>query len=84
MIPSSFDGIGIERASMLSLSPAYAIGPGVASDTYGSQLAIGDFNGDDKNDLAISVPGHDSPANNSGAVQVVYQSDILFADGFDD
>ena len=83
-IPSRLGALRFDDASMLSLSPAYALAPSASSDGYGSQLAIGDFNGDNENDLAVGIPGHDLPANNSGGVQVIYQSDFLFVDGFDD
>ncbi|MGB4859766.1 MAG: FG-GAP repeat protein [Dokdonella sp.] len=83
VIPSQFDGLSMSRAHMLSLSPVYALGPSASSDGYGSQLAIGDFNGDNNGDLAIGVPGYDTPAANSGAVQVMYQSKFLFVHGFD-
>ncbi len=84
VLPGFFAGLALTRAGQLSLSPAYSLAPGASVDAYGSQLAIGDFNGDDENDLAIGVPGYDSPASGSGAVQVVYQSKFLFVDGFDD
>jgi hypothetical protein len=60
-----------------------AAGPAAANDAFGAQLAIGDFNGDSDLDIAFGVPGNDAVAADSGAVQVVYQSDFLFVDGFD-
>ena len=84
VFPSRFDGLRMDRAGMLSLSSSYALAPSASADGFGTQLAIGDFNGDNENDLAIGVPGHDVPAAGSGAVQVVYQSDFVFVDGFDD
>lgn len=84
VLPARSDGVSLTRAGQLSLSPAYALAPSASLDAFGSQLAIGDFNGDNENDLAIGVPGYDLPASGSGAVQVIYQSEFLFVDGFDD
>ncbi|GAB4536116.1 MAG: hypothetical protein Tsb0014_23640 [Pleurocapsa sp.] len=56
--------------------------PGVASeaedgDKLGQGLTAGDFNGDDKDDLAIGVPGEDiDDILDAGAVNVIYGSDI--------
>jgi hypothetical protein len=83
VIPSSLGGLVPERARRFSLTPGYAAAPPAQGDSYGLQLAIGDFNGDGDNDLAVSIPGHDGTADNSGTVQVIYQSDFLFVDGFD-
>lgn len=41
-------------------------------DQFGSRLAVGDFDGDGTDDLAIGVP-HDGPGS-TGAVQVLYGS----------
>ncbi|NUP13480.1 MAG: hypothetical protein HOW73_46170 [Polyangiaceae bacterium] len=51
--------------------------PGGASadDRFGSVLAVGDFNGDGKDDLAIGAPGEDvSGYTDAGAVYVLYGS----------
>jgi len=46
-----------------------------ASDTFGSSLAAGDFDGDGRSDLAIGVPFEDVEAiGNAGAVNVLYGS----------
>lgn len=82
-IPARAGGLASERAQRLWLSPAMAAGPAAANDAFGAQLAIGDFNGDSALDIAFGVPGNDAVASDSGAVQVVYQSDFLFVDGFD-
>jgi len=52
-------------------------------DVYGSALAVGDFNGDNFDDLAIGVPGEDMAAVlDAGIVQVLYGSeDGLTAEG---
>lgn len=48
---------------------------GVASDTFGSALAVGDINGDGYSDLAIGASGSDVSGSNSGAVNVLYGTD---------
>jgi hypothetical protein len=82
-IPANSGGVAPARAQRLWLSPAMAAGPAAANDAFGFQLAIGDFNGDSALDIAFGVPGNDAVASDGGAVQVVYQSDFLFVDGFD-
>lgn len=73
-----------DDAQQITLTPAYLAGPAAEEDLFGAQIVAGDFNGDDHVDLAIGVPGHDTDAANAaGAVQVFYQSDYLFVDGFD-
>lgn len=84
VIPSSMGALAPARARRFSLVPGYAAAPPAQADGYGTQLAIGDFNGDGDNDLAVAVPGHDGTADNSGTVQVIYQSDFLFVDGFEE
>lgn len=83
VIPSIMGDLAPERALRFSVTPAYAASPAAQGDAYGTQLAIGDFNGDGDPDLAVAVPGHDGSADNSGTVQVIYQSTFLFVDGFE-
>lgn len=60
------------------------IGPPAAGDNFGASTAIGDFNGDGANDIAIGAYQHDSGGDlDTGGGQVIYQSEFIFADGFD-
>jgi hypothetical protein len=47
-----------------------------ANDQFGVALAVGDFNGDNKDDLAVGVPNEDlvSGISDVGAVNVIYGS----------
>lgn len=76
--------LDLGHAKRIALTPAYAAAPAMTADAFGSAFAAGDFNGDEINDLAIGIPGHDvDGANNAGAVQVIYQSVFIFVDGFE-
>lgn len=47
-----------------------------AGDLFGSALAVGDFNGDARDDLAVGVPGRDAGGiADSGMVVVLYGTD---------
>lgn len=60
-------------------------GKTVATAAYGSILATGDFNGDGLNDLvAGAYENHDGGDVDTGGAQVLYQSEFIFAGGFDD
>ena len=71
------------QGGRLALTPQYGAWPAGNADGFGTQLAIGDFNDDGDNDLAVGIPGSDGTAIGSGAVQVIYQSSFIFVDGFD-
>lgn len=83
---SGTDAQGLLSSSaypILPLAPLKIAGPH-ENDQFGNDLAIGDFNGDYRDDLAIGAYLYDdAPDEDTGAVQVLYQSDILFKDGFD-
>lgn len=73
----------VSARPILPLAPLSIAGPHT-NDQFGNELAIGDFNDDGKDDLAIGAYLYDDGANaDAGAVQVLYQSDFLFVDGFD-
>lgn len=57
-------------------SPAGMLGVPSAGDSFGVALAVGDFDGNGSDDLAIGVPGENSGGNgDAGAVQVIYGLD---------
>lgn len=43
-----------------------------AGDGFGDSFAVGDFNGDGRDDLAIGIPGENKTATDAGAVCVLY------------
>ncbi len=53
-------------------------------DQLANQLAIGDFYGDGRKELAVGAYLYDEGAEtDAGAVQVIYQSELIFANGFE-
>ncbi len=75
-------GISLADAERWTLSAPLAIAPAGVNDQFGSTLATGDFNDDNAVDLAIGTYLNDNQAENAGAVQVIYQSEFIFRDGF--
>ena len=68
----------------LTASTSLRIGPPAADDKFGASMAIGDFNGDGQNDLAIGAYQHDDGGDaNTGGGAVLYQSEFIFRDGFE-
>jgi Ca2+-binding RTX toxin-like protein len=70
---------------VVSLSPASSVawtrdtagvlGVAACNDTFGASVVVGDYNGDGRDDLAISAPGAaDAGAATTGTVHVLYGS----------
>jgi hypothetical protein len=77
---AALDGDAVTQK--LWASPTLESAPPGFDDGFGHSLAIGDFDGDGTGDLAIGLPGRDSPdAFDGGVVQILYGA--LFADGFE-
>lgn len=82
---SLLGAINPATAQLWTASSALRIGPPQAGDSFASALAIGDFNDDGANDLAVGVPNREIGGNaNAGVLQLIFQSEFLFKDGFDD
>ena len=47
-------------------------GRALDGDAFGAALAVGDFNGDGHDDLAVGTPGKDLPIRDAGSVVVLY------------
>lgn len=75
VIYGSPNGLDTTRAEFFSQG---GTGAGVLdpSDFFGWSQAVGDFNGDGRDDLVVGVPGQDhGSVNDSGAVNVLYGSE---------
>ncbi len=78
--PSGLDGAGALPVFSLHQDVAGVLGVAEASDQFGATLAVGDFNGDTFDDLAVGVPLEDveiSPGvivADGGVVHVFYGS----------
>lgn len=56
-----------------------------SGDYFGASMAIGDFNGDGMNDIAIGAYGNNYSGDlSTGGGAVIYQSEFIFKDDFDD
>lgn len=75
-------GLSLTGAERWVQNPRLALAPMEWGDRFGSSLAIGDFNGDSRNDLAIGAVYRATPETHGGAVQFLYQSDFIFRDSF--
>jgi hypothetical protein len=57
---------------------AYVQDVAEACDHFGGSVAVGDFNGDGRDDLAVGVPGEDvDKVADAGAVNVIYGAPLL-------
>lgn len=58
--------------------------PALSGGHRPASFAIGDFSRDEHAELMIGIPYRDSGADaDAGAIQVLYQSEFIFKDGFD-
>jgi hypothetical protein len=76
----------LDSGSMTAILPRapLLIGAPHDDDRFGNSLAVGDFNNDNRADLAIAATGFDGIDISSGAVQVMYQyQEVMFSDGFE-
>jgi len=79
VIPGFAGGLDFNRAFSLHQDVDGMVGEAEVVDLFGSALAVGDFNGDSFDDLAIGVPGEDE---GQGVIQLVFGSAVgLTADG---
>ena len=70
VVAGSADGL-VASISRQRMSGAGLPGSSAAGDQVGAALAIGDFDGDRYDDLAVGAPGDDTGAADAGAVEVL-------------
>jgi hypothetical protein len=77
---SDSGGLSISGDQFLNQATLYVEGSAELSDHFGYALAVGNFNGDAYDDLAIGIPHEDfeysSTITNAGSVIVIYGSSI--------
>ncbi len=79
VVPGSSIGLVPEEAYTLDQDSPGMLGASEFGDVFGWALAVGDFNGDLYDDLAIGVPGEDTTSSielGKGAVHVVFGGSI--------
>lgn len=79
MIPGSVDGFGEQGTLHLNQETSGVGGAAEEGDQFGRTLAVGDFNADLLDDLAIGVPFEDLSNNtdaDAGAVHVIFGSSV--------
>lgn len=71
-------------AERWTASSRLGVGAPQANSGFGASFAIGDFNDDGLADLVLGTSERDDgPDANAGGIQVIYQSEFLFRDGFE-
>ena len=71
----SFDGLTSTGNQLWHQNSPGIAGGSEANDRFGTSLAVGDFNGDNKDDLAVGVAFEDiGSISNAGAVNVLFGS----------
>ncbi len=82
VIPGSASGLQLGLADEFDCAtPGLACGPPYEFGSFGSGLAIGNFDGREVKDLAIGVPSWDAGGGGDGAVEVLWSA--LFAADFE-
>jgi FG-GAP repeat len=74
VIYGSADGLSAAGNQLWTLDSPGIVGSAALADEFGFAVATGDLNGDGFSDLAIGIPGKNSPVEDAGAVEVMYGS----------
>ena len=75
VIYGTADGLDVPDNALWHQDSPGVLGVAEENDNFGSSLAVGDFNGDNYDDLAIGVPFEDVGAIlDAGAINVLYGS----------
>lgn len=74
IVPGGSQGLRHENSQFLTQSSLRGAGQPEEGDRFGAVLAVGDFNGDSFDDLAIASPFEDRGASSDGMVSVIYGS----------
>ncbi len=67
-------GFGVGTVTRWSQDTAGTVGSPHEGDRFGESLAVGDFNGDGYDDLAVAAPGEDFTGEDAGSVTVFFGS----------